>query len=237
MVSVGADEERVRRMIGEDLSIAAVNGPEQVVLSGREKAIEKICRQMTKDGIEHRRVQIEVAAHSRMVEGILDRFEKYVKEINKSKPTGRFISNVSGKWITAEEAIDAGYWRRQLRECVRFSDGVKELLTSGAGVMVEVGPGQTLQSLVKMNKRVNQIERVIGTLKHPQEEQDEREDLTRAIGNLWMGGVEIDWSGYYKNEKRTRVGLPTYPFERQKYWIEAGRESGEKRRSKPGGKN
>jgi phthiocerol/phenolphthiocerol synthesis type-I polyketide synthase E len=236
MVSVGADEEEVGGMIGEELSIAAMNGPQQVVVSGEEEAIAKLCVQMEQAGIEHQRVQIEVAAHSRLVEGILDRYEEYVRRIKKEKPARRYISNLSGKWVKEEEATDAGYWRRQLRECVRFGEGVKELIETGAEVMVEVGPGQTLSSLAKAQKRERCAGWVIGTMRHPKEEQHDGEYLTAAIGKLWMAGLDIDWSQYYEGEERRRVGLPTYPFERQRYWIEAGGGVNKKIRSQAGGK-
>jgi len=236
MVSVGADEEEVRGMIGEELSIAAVNGPRQVVVSGEEEAVAKLCAQMGQAGIEHRRIQIEVAAHSRLVDGILDRYEEYVRGIKKEKPARRYISNLSGKWVKEEEVTDAGYWRRQLRECVRFSEGVKELVEAGAEVMVEVGPGQTLRSLAKIHKEGRQVEWMVGTMRHPQEERDDREYMTEAIGMLWMAGVEMDWRSYYEGERRRRVGLPTYPFERRRYWIEAGRGGEERGGSKAGGK-
>jgi phthiocerol/phenolphthiocerol synthesis type-I polyketide synthase E len=236
MVSVGAEEERVRGLIGEELSIAAVNGPQQVVVSGEEEAIAGLCGRMEQAGIEHQRVQIEVAAHSRLVEGILDRYEEHLRGVKKEEPLKQYISNVSGTWVKAEEATDAGYWRRQLRECVRFSEGMKELVEGGAEVMVEVGPGQTLRSLVKMHKERKQVGWVVGTMRHPHEEQDDRECITGAIGKLWMAGVEIDWSGYYGGERRRRVGLPAYPFEGQRYWVEARREIEKSDRSKARGK-
>jgi phthiocerol/phenolphthiocerol synthesis type-I polyketide synthase E len=241
MVSVEVDEDEMRGMIGEELSIAAVNGPQQVVVSGEEEAIGELCQRMEQAGIEHQRVQIDVAAHSPLVERILDRYEGHVRAVKKGEPQGRYISNVSGKWVKNEEAMDARYWRRQLRESVRFSDGVKELVEAGAEVMVEVGPGQTLSSLVKMQKKDRQAKWVMGTMRHPQKEQDDRQYLTEAIGKLWMAGVEVDWSKYYADERRRRIGLPTYPFERQRYWIEArrgvkGGEVGESGRSKAGGK-
>src|SRR5262249_52638628 len=121
MVSVEATEEEVRGIIGERLSIAAINGPRQLVVSGEEEAIVWMCRQMEQAGIEHRRVQIEVAAHSPLVDGVLDRYEEYVRGVRKEGPLIRYVSNVSGKWVKKEEAADARYWRRQLRECVRFS--------------------------------------------------------------------------------------------------------------------
>jgi acyl transferase domain-containing protein len=221
MVSVAADEGWVREMIGEGLSIAAVNGPEQVVVSGQEAAIADFCHRMEQAGMEHQRVQIEVAAHSSLVEGILDRYEDYVRGVKKEEPSERYISNVSGKWVRAEEATDAKYWRRQLRQTVRFNEGVKEVMEAGAAVMVEVGPGQTLGSLVKMQKKGQGSEWVIGTMRRPHEEQDDLEYLTGAIGKLWLAGVDIDWGKYYREEERSRVGLPTYPFESQRYWIEA----------------
>ena len=237
MVSVEAGEEEVRTMIWEELSVAAVNGPEQVVVSGEEGAIEKLCERMRRGGIEHRRVQIEVAAHSHLVDGILDRYEECVKSVKLVEPVKRYISNVSGKWVKGEEAKDAGYWRRQLRECVRFSDGVKELRETGAGVMLEVGPGQTMRSLVKAQTGYGVGEWVVGTMRHPQEEKDDREYVTEAIGKLWMAGVDVDWEKYYEGEKRRRVGLPTYPFERQRYWIEARGRAEERARGRTVGKN
>jgi phthiocerol/phenolphthiocerol synthesis type-I polyketide synthase E len=244
MVSIDADEEEVRGMIGEGVSIAAVNGPRQVVVSGKEEAIVWLCQQMEQIRIEHRRVQIEVAAHSPLVERVLDRYEEFVRGVRKEEPRMRYVSNVSGKWVKKEDVIDARYWRRQLRECVRFSDGMEELVKAGAEVMVEVGPGQTLSSLAKMQKREKQANWVIGTMRHPQKEQDDRQCLTEAIGRLWMAGVEIDWGKYYEIERRRRIELPAYPFERQRYWIEERRgaeRQGEEKRNKSraagGGKN
>jgi phthiocerol/phenolphthiocerol synthesis type-I polyketide synthase E len=237
MVSVCAKEEEVRRMIGEELSIAAVNGPQQIVVSGEEAAIAGMCEWMKQARIEYQRVQIDVAAHSHLVEGILDRYEEYVRGVEKGKPVRRYISNVSGKWVEAGEAVEAGYWRQQLRESVRFSDGVKELIACGAEIMVEVGPGQTLRSLLGMQKKGKPVKWVIGTMRYPQEERDDREYLTEAVGKLWMAGVDVDWSKYHEGEKRWRVGLPTYPFERRRYWIEARIGSEESAHSKIAGKN
>jgi phthiocerol/phenolphthiocerol synthesis type-I polyketide synthase E len=236
MVSVAAGEEEVRRMMGGGLSIAAVNGPEQVVVSGEEEAVARICERMKAEGIEHQRVQIEVAAHSEEVEVILERYEECVRGVKREEPKRRFISNVSGKWVKEEEAKDAGYWRRQLRESVRFSEGVRELVEGGAKVMVEVGPGQGLRSLVKMQKKGERVEWVVGTMRHPQKEQDDREYLAMEMGKLWMAGVEMDWGKYYEGERRRRVRLPTYPFERQRYWIDAERSIERNGRSKARGK-
>ncbi|HKX32879.1 MAG TPA: SDR family NAD(P)-dependent oxidoreductase [Blastocatellia bacterium] len=236
MVSVAAEEEQVRRLIGEELSIAAVNGPELVVVSGEDQSIAELCGRMARAGIEHQRVHIDVAAHSWLVDGILDRYEEYVKGLDKKEPLRRYISNVSGKWVKPGEATDAGYWRRQLRECVRFSEGVTELVEAGAEIMVEVGPGKTLSSLAKMQKKESRAAWTIATMRHPQEVREDGEYLTGAIGRLWAAGGEIDWERYYEGERRRRVSLPVYPFERQRYWIEARRRTEESRGRKTGGK-
>jgi phthiocerol/phenolphthiocerol synthesis type-I polyketide synthase E len=236
MVSVEADEGEVGGMIGEGVSIAAVNGPRQVVVSGEEEAIAVLCQRMNLIGIEHQKVHIEVAAHSPLVERILDRYEEYVRVVKKEEPSRRYISNVSGKWVKKGEATDARYWRRQLRESVRFSEGVKELVETGVEVMVEVGPGQTLVSLAKMQKTDKRVKWAIGTMRHPQREQDDKQFLAEAIGRLWMAGVEIDWVKYYEGERRRRVEVPPYPFERQRYWIEPTRGVEENGRRKAGGK-
>jgi phthiocerol/phenolphthiocerol synthesis type-I polyketide synthase E len=237
MLSVCAKEEEIRRMIGEELSIAAVNALEQVVVSGGEAAIAGMCERMEQAGIEYQRVQIDVAAHSHLVEGILDRYEEYVRGVEKGRPVRRYISNVSGKWVEAGEAVEPGYWRRQLRGSVRFSEGVKELIAGGAEIMLEVGPGHTLRSLLGMQKKEIPVKWVIGTVRSPQEEGSDKEYLTEAVGKLWMAGVDVDWSKYYEGEERWRVWLPTYPFERRRYWIEARSRSEEREHSKTTGKN
>ncbi|HKX32882.1 MAG TPA: type I polyketide synthase, partial [Blastocatellia bacterium] len=235
MVSVTADEEQIQRLIGKELSIAAVNAPDQVVVSGAEPAVAELCRRMKQAGIEHQRIHIEVAAHSQLVEEIMDRFEEQVNRVKKEEPTRSYISNLSGTWVKPGEVTDAGYWRRQLRECVRFSNGVKTLTEAGAPVLVEVGPGQALRSLMKMQQRERSVKWLVGTMRHPLEERDDREYLTEAMGVLWAAGVEIDWKGYYEEERRRRVRLPTYPFERQRYWIAAG-DANKKDRSEAAGK-
>jgi phthiocerol/phenolphthiocerol synthesis type-I polyketide synthase E len=236
MVSVGAEENVVREMIGDELSIAAINGPQQVVVSGEDASIDAFCDRLTIAGIEHQRIHIEVAAHSHLLDGVLPRFEKYVHAIRKEKPIRRYISNVSGDWIKAEEAIDATYWRRQLRDCVRFSDGVSALIAAGSSVLIEVGPGQTLGSLARLHPHGNQLKWVIGTMRRSQEEQDDREFLTAALGKLWMAGVDVSWDRYYEGEIRRRVGAPSYPFQRRRYWVDPGAEPRRSPQSKIAGK-
>jgi acyl transferase domain-containing protein len=225
MLSVNMTEQEATEMMSEELSIAAINSARQCVVSGSKAAIEEYARQLEKSGKEYRRIHIEVAAHSQMVEPILDRFEEIVAGMKKAEPAIEIISNVTGTWLTEEEARSARYWRRQLRETVRFGEGIEELMKEWGRVMVEVGPGQTLSTLVKLGGERGRGEVVINTMRHPYDRQEDEAYLAQALGKVWMSGVGVDWEGYYKQERRKRVELPTYPFERQRYWIEAGEGS------------
>ena len=239
MLSVNMTEQEATEMMSEELSIAAINSARQCVVSGREEAIEEYARQLEKSGKEYRRIHIEVAAHSQMVEPILDRFEEIVAGMKKAEPAIEIISNVTGTWLTEEEAKSARYWRRQLRETVRFGEGIEELIKEWGRVMVEVGPGQTLSTLVKLGGELGRGEVVINTMRHPYDRQEDEVYLGQALGKVWMSGVDVDWEGYYRPERRKRVELPTYPFERQRYWIEAGegRTETTARREQRKGKN
>ena len=150
MLSVGAGEEEVRGMLGGELSVAAVNGPRQVVVSGSAEAITEMEKELEGAGIEYGRLHIDVAAHSRMVEGILDEYGEVMKEVEKEGPRIPIISNVTGGWMSEEEARSWEYWVKQLRGTVRFSEGVEEVRREKGRVMIEVGPGQTLSTLVRM---------------------------------------------------------------------------------------
>jgi acyl transferase domain-containing protein len=131
-----------------------------------------------------------------------------------------YVSNVSGTWITNAEATDPSYWGRQLREPVQFAAGVAQLQEFGAGVFLEVGPGQTLGTLVRQQMDGAASVGVVSSLRHAQEETADGAFIARALGRLWLHGVTPDWVAYHAEERRHRVALPTYPFERQRYWID-----------------
>jgi acyl transferase domain-containing protein len=128
---------------------------------------------------------------------------------------------VSGNVARAEEMTDPRYWGKQLRECVRFGDGIEELMKRPGVILLEVGPGESLSKLARQRGRRTPDEVIISTMRNSKDIDHDSQFLTTAIGKLWMAGAEIDWSGYYEGEKRRRVSLPTYPFERHRYWIEA----------------
>jgi phthiocerol/phenolphthiocerol synthesis type-I polyketide synthase E len=190
------------------------------VISGTKNATEALEKELVKRGIRCNYLLTSHAFHSQMVEPILTSFFEYVKKIDLKPPHMRYVSNVTGTWITAEQATDPKYWTSHLRQTVRFSDGVAELLKAGNTILLEIGPGRTLSILAKQGSNVADTQLVLSSLRHPKEQESDVAFLLKTVGRLWMAGANIDWGGFYKKERRHRMPLPTYPFERQRYWIE-----------------
>jgi acyl transferase domain-containing protein/thioesterase domain-containing protein/aryl carrier-like protein len=220
MLSVALPEEQVRPRLGKDLSLAAVNGPSLCVASGPADAIARLEAELTTDEIECSRVRIDVAAHSSMLEPILSEFERFCRTITFQKPRIPFVSNLSGTWITDQEAIDPAYWVRHLRNTVRFDQGARTLMAGGSRALLEVGPGRTLASLCRQQSGKAAV--VTTSLRHPSEATSDVAFLKEAVGRLWLAGIEIDPTRFCSPDSQRRVSLPTYPFERQRYWIDKG---------------
>src|SRR6185295_12401924 len=195
------------------------------VVSGPADAIARAREAFTKRGIDARRLHIAVAAHSPVVEPILREFGDFVATLALSPPGIPYISNVSGTWMTAADATDPNYWVRHLRHTVRFGDGIGELLADDERIFLEVGPGQTLSTLVMQHPGRPSGQTVLSSLRHPQDQQSDTVFLLQALGKLWLAGAAIDWPGFYSGERRRRLRLPTYPFERQYYWVEPRRQA------------
>ena len=220
MLSVSLPEMEVRQMLDERLSIAAINSAELCVVSGATEAIEELAAKLNAQDIDHRRILIDVAAHSPMVTPILDEFTRFVESIQFNEPVIPFISNVTGTWISAAEATTPSYWAKHLRQTVRYGDGIRELLQEPNRMMLEVGPGQTLSMLANMQASDAGAHPAMNSMRHPSDSQPDTAFLLATLGKLWMAGINIDWKRFYDGERRRRVPLPSYPFERQRYWVE-----------------
>jgi acyl transferase domain-containing protein/acyl carrier protein len=220
MLAVSLPEAEVKSLLNEKLSLAASNAPSLCVVSGTLDAVDAIEAQLTAKGVECRRLHTSHAFHSQMMDSLLEPFIEKVKKVKLSPPQIPFISNVTGTWITAAEATDPGYWATHLRQTVRFSEGISTLLQQPNRILLEVGPGRSLCTLAKQHyhEAIGQV--VLPSLRHPQEQNSDITFLLNILGRLWLAGVSVDWSGFYAGEQRHRVPLPTYPFERQRYWIE-----------------
>jgi acyl transferase domain-containing protein len=134
-------------------------------------------------------------------------------------PAIPYVSNLTGDWIKPDEAVDPRYWARHLRETVRFSDGLARLLAEPEHVFLELGPGHTLCTLLKSHPQRQTDHAAIASL-GAAGQAEEQPLLLKALGQLWQAGIEPDWAGFYENEKRRRLKLPTYPFERERCWVD-----------------
>lgn len=218
MLAVPLPEAKVRPLLGKQLSIAAFNAPSLCVVSGQTEVVEKLQDTLAEKGIVCRRLKTSHAFHSHMMEPIIKPFLEHLHKVKLKAPNIPFVSNISGTWIKTAEATDPNYWAQQLRQPVRFSEGITKLLNQSERILLEIGPGQMLSTLARQHQQGEQA--VISSLRHPQEQQSDIEVLFKALGQLWLMGVQIDWSSFYTQEQRQRLPLPTYPFERQRYWIE-----------------
>ncbi len=221
MLSVALGEEELTDLLGDDLSLGVINGPESCVLSGSLEAIDRAESQLAQRGVELRRPKVGLAAHSHLIDGIREEFLQAVRSMEMKAPEIPFVSNVTGTWITPQEATDPHYWSQHLRQTVRFSQGVQELLHQPSPVLIEVGPGRMLGTLAKQHPESRQAS-VIDSMRHAQDQDGpgDQEVLLRALGKAWLRGVEVDWKAFAKGEKRRRIPLPTYPFEHRPYLLE-----------------
>ncbi|MCW5312694.1 SDR family NAD(P)-dependent oxidoreductase [Nostoc sp. KVJ3] len=222
MLSVQLPESEIQPLLNRELSLAATNGPSYCVVSGVTEAIAQLQQHLEAKGVACRRLHTSHAFHSPMMEPILQPFTEQLQKLQLHPPKIEFISNVSGTWITVAEATDPKYWVKHLRQTVRFSEGITELLKVQERIFLEVGPGRTLSTFVKQHHK-NQLV-VLTSIRHPQEQQSDVTFLLNSLGRLWLSGVKIDWSNFYAHEQRYHIPLPTYPFERQRYWIEAQKQ-------------
>ncbi|MFN6461418.1 MAG: SDR family NAD(P)-dependent oxidoreductase [Nostoc sp. DedVER02] len=220
MLAVKLPANNVQLLLEENLEIAVINSQSSCVVSGTNKAILQLQKQLISQGIECRLLHTSHAFHSAMMEPIREEFVQLVKTCKLHSPKINFISNVTGNWITDAEATNPNYWGQHLRQTVRFSDGISLLLKQFEGVFLEVGPGRTLSNLTTQHLDKNAKQQVLNSLRHVKEQQSDSGFLLQTLGRLWLFGVDIDWSGFYAHEQRHRLPLPTYPFERQRYWIE-----------------
>ncbi|MEX2577611.1 MAG: SDR family NAD(P)-dependent oxidoreductase [Verrucomicrobiales bacterium] len=218
MLSVNTDETSLRPMIGTDVSIAAINAPDVVVAAGPVPAIDDLQHRLEESDIDCRRVRIDVAAHSSMLDGILEPFREHLESLSLSPPTIPVISNLTGDFAGPEVAT-ADYWVRHLRETVQFSDGVRKLVRPDGPVILEVGPGRTLATLVRMQPDWTPDQPSLSSLPHPSEPSDAQAFQLAALGALWAHGVNPDWDGFGGEEDRRRIPLPGYPFDRESYFV------------------
>ncbi len=218
MAAVFASEETVREYLSaaeKTVAIAAVNGPENVVISGDGDQVDRLCRQFASNSIDSHRLQVSHAFHSALMEPMQARFREVAHSIKFKKPSIACVSNLTGD-LAGADMCDPEYWVRHVREPVRFFDGMRQLQSSGVDVYLELGPkpiltGMGLQCLEDA-ARYQWLHSLGGAVA-------DRETLLHSVAVLYAEGVEIDWKAFYGTRRRNKCVLPTYPFEKNNYWI------------------
>ena len=219
MLSLPLSEAEVQPFLGEELSLALINGPTQCVVSGSIQAVDALEKTLRDQEIDCVRIKINYAAHSYMLDDILAPFAEEVKKITLHSPQIPYVSNVTGTWATAAQTTDPNYWVRHLRQTVRLAKGLQCLLEKDpALVLLEIGPGSTLSRLAQQQK-ASAKQLFFNSVRSARKEQPDVAFLFETLGQLWLAGVSVNWAGFYTHERRYRLPLPTYPFERQRYWI------------------
>ena len=221
MLAVPISAERVRPLCTGGIEIAAVNAPSLCTLSGPDAAIDQLQRQLEARGASCRRIHTLHAFHSASMDGILEPFTEAMKSIRLNAPKIPFASNLTGRRITEAEATDPAYWATHLRYTVRFADGLRELMGNDSPILLEVGPGDVLSTFARQSGQP--ASEIVSSLPHPQSAGRDDEHVLTTLGRLWTAGISVNWGAFHEHERLRRVSLPTYPFERQRYFVEPQR--------------
>ena len=219
MTAIFANDSAVRPLLegfAAELDVAAINGPENTVLSGDLGALKRLSGELDRKGISYRELQVSNAFHSRHTESILDEFENVAGQIEYAAPNLPLISNLGGKLMPS--APDKSYWRRHVRETVRFGDGMLALAELGCRTFLEIGPHPVLLPMAQacLGTR-GRSATWINTLNRQKSGTDAISDMLAA---LYLAGHTLDWAAVHTGNSWQRIPLPTYPFERQRHWLE-----------------
>ncbi len=237
MVAVFAPPPRVASTVGElnaslagiELSVSADNGTHQVV-SGQVAAIEAISRRFASDGIRTRRLNTTRAFHSALVEPALDALEASLGDVAFDAPSLTVVSNLTGRAVEPGQALDGRYWRQHAREAVAFASGVRTLAELGVDVLVEIGPRPVLATMAISawpETEQTPAPAVLSSLSPPPDgaqESPQEARFVQAVAEAFQAGLPIRFEGLFAGEARRRISVPGYPFQRERYWLEAAKQ-------------
>jgi amino acid adenylation domain-containing protein len=233
MLSVRCSAEDIEARLPENIQLAAANSPLLCVVSGPHESIAHFEAELKRDKIACKKLYTSHAFHSAMMDPVVDKFIAEVARAELKPPQMQFVSTVTTQWMTDKDATDPAYWGRHLRMPVRFSHGIRTLLKENAGIFIEVGPRSTGTTLARQHGDAQNKVLATPTMAESYSGNAEWTALLSALGYLWANGVTPDWQKFYENEKRHRIPLPAYPFERKKYWVDYVPRNGSLQISRP----
>ncbi len=226
MLSIAVSEDEAKSYLNGDIELSAINSPNACVVSGEIEKIRQLEKRLAENAVRCIRLHTSHAFHSKMMAPIMAPFKSLFSDVVLNRPRIPFLSNLTGDWITPEQATSPEYWADHLRQPVRFFAGAKKLIGAPGNFFIEVGPGNTLSTLVRQaaafldgSGQGPKIPPVVQSLRHPQQKVSDRAFFLHRLGMLWQMGVPIKWEDLYDDKKPRRISLPTYPFERRCYWI------------------
>ncbi|MEE8155552.1 MAG: SDR family NAD(P)-dependent oxidoreductase [Phycisphaerales bacterium] len=220
MASIGAGEEKLAPILAElstEVSIAAVNGPASTVVSGRDEVVRALVDDLSRRGLRSRPLTVSHAFHSSLMDPILDELEEFAAGIEYGTPRLGLVSNLNGQVASGADFVTAGYWRRHARDPVLFEKGIRCLDERGYTIYLEIGPHPVLCTLARQCVADRDQIWLPSLRRHGKD----WEQMLKALAELYLKGVEVDWRGFDGGYSRRRVSLPTYPFQRSRYVLEA----------------
>jgi amino acid adenylation domain-containing protein len=220
MMAVNKGADAIAKILPESLQIASSNSRNLCVVSGPEANVRELQEQLEAENIVCRHLHTSHAFHSKMMDPIIEPLREAVAKIELHAPERQFVSTVTGRPITDAESTDPAYWASHARKTVEFGEAIRYIEDQGYDLFVECGPRSTMCSLVRQQFTFGHPCTAIPTFSDTAENNTEWETVLFALGSLWQNGVSIDWDAFYAHEDRRRIPLPTYPFERQRFWVD-----------------
>jgi amino acid adenylation domain len=220
MLSVRCPAAKMHGRLPQEIQLAASNSPNLCVVGGPSDAIVAFSAELEREGLMTRQLHTSHAFHSAMMEPIVAQYVEAMSRVKISKAKIPIMSTCTADWLTDETAASPEYWGRHLRMPVLFSEAASKLLRESNKVFLEVGPRDVLTTLVRQHVELDQRDRMVASLGRASEDGTDLTSLLSAMGMLWVNGIGLDWNAFYRGEKRHRVPLPTYPFERKTHWLD-----------------
>ncbi len=220
MVAVAGPADEITEYLTPDVDVAAVNESGTCVVAGTASSIKTFQDRLASRGIVARRVRTSHAFHSRLMDDVVPEFAAFLSRLTLRAPRIPMLSNITGAWMSDDEATDPATWAQQIRATVRYADELDVLLADPTRVLVEVGPGGTLTASAMRHARWSHGHRAVRLMRHPVQQRSDHDTFLLGLGQLWAAGVEVDWTPRSRNHHPRRVTLPGYPFERQRHWVD-----------------